>query len=111
MDLVPKWFAPVLAVGAAVALMADPAPAAVTFSFSQVDASTDASLNFSEISKDDFQSDQSSSLPAGGIHTTSLSSVESGADTASGSASVAATFAADSASGIFCSVPTPRPSQ
>jgi hypothetical protein len=101
MDIFPKWSAPVLAAGAAVALMAEPASATVTFSFSQVNASTDASLNFGVISKDDFQSDQSSSLPAGGIHTTSLSSVESGADTASGAASVAATFAADSASGHF----------
>jgi hypothetical protein len=101
MDFFPKWFAPVVAAGASVVLMAEPAPAAVTFSFSQVNASTDASLNFGEVSKDDFQSDQSSSLPAGGIHTSSLSSVDSGADTASGAASVAATFAADAASGHF----------
>jgi PEP-CTERM motif len=101
MDFFLKWFAPVFTAGAAVVLMAEPAPAAVTFSFSQVNASTDASLDFGEVSKDDFQTDQSVSLPAVGIHTTSSSSVDSGADTASGAASVAATFSADAASGHF----------
>jgi PEP-CTERM motif len=101
MDIFPKWFAPVLAVGAAVVMTAHPAPAAVTFSFSQVNASTDASLNFGAISTDDSQSDQSSVVPAAGIHTTSSSSAISGADTASGIATVGATFAADAASGHF----------
>jgi hypothetical protein len=101
MEFFPKWFAPILAAGAAVVLAAETASATVTFSFSQVNASTDASLNFGAVSIDDFQSDQSSSLPAGAIHTTSSSNVNSGADTASGSATVAATFATDAASGHF----------
>jgi hypothetical protein len=101
MDFFPKWFAPLLAAGTAVILIAEPASAAVTFSFSQVNASTDASLNFGAISTNDSQSDQSSVVPAAGIQTTSSSSVNNGADIATGVASVAATFAADAASGHF----------
>jgi hypothetical protein len=101
MDFFHKWFVQVLAAGAALVLDAEPTSAAVTFGFSQVNASTDASLNFGEISNDDFESDQASTWPAAGIHTSASSSVNSGADTASGFASVAATLSADAASGDF----------
>jgi hypothetical protein len=98
---------PFLAMTAAggLACGAAPAAAAVVFDFSQVNASTDASLAFGANSSNDSNSAQASSVPSAGLHAGASSMVSSsadaGADFASAAAVVAATFAPDAASGHF----------
>ena len=90
-----------IAVAASVTAGAVPASAAVVFDFSQVNASTDASLNFGSNGSQDSNSDQSSTLPASGLFATASSSVSHDLDRASATSSIAANFAADAASGQF----------
>jgi hypothetical protein len=106
-----KQFAPTLrpflvpTVAIALACAAGPSAAAVVFDFSQVNASTDASLAFGANTSNDSNSAQANTVPAAGVHASASSVVSSsasaGADVASAAAAVSATFAPDSASGHF----------
>jgi hypothetical protein len=87
------------------AASAVPTSAAVVFNFSEVNASTDASLGFGSIEDDDSDSDSSSILPASALHAMATSGVTGGSgaesDHADATAAISASFAPDAASGHF----------